>query len=99
MFYAEAQVGSNTCSGPLKGGCSHLCLALSATEHACTCAMGYRFNPENPTQCLGYEEFLFYSNHELKGLEIYDPLKSLEQQGQKMVSSFLVTCKFCCHFT
>ncbi|XP_037895975.1 low-density lipoprotein receptor-related protein 1B isoform X2 [Glossina fuscipes] len=84
MFYAEAQVGSNTCSGPLKGGCSHLCLALSPTEHACACAMGYRFNPENPTQCLGYEEFLFYSNHELKGLEIYDPLKSLEQQGQKM---------------
>ena len=86
MFYAEAQQGSNTCAGPFKGGCSHLCLATSAKDHVCGCSIGYRRDPNNPTQCIGYEEFLFYSNHELKGIEVYDPSKTLDDQGQKMVS-------------
>ncbi|XP_046809386.1 low-density lipoprotein receptor-related protein 1 [Lucilia cuprina] len=84
MFYAEAQQGTNTCAGPLKGGCSHLCLAISSTEHVCGCSIGYRVDPNNPTQCIGLEEFLYYSNHELKGIEVYDPSKTLDEQGQKM---------------
>lgn len=88
MFYAEAQQGANTCAGPLKGGCSHLCLATSNKDHICGCAIGYHMDPSNPTQCIGKEEFLFYTNHELKGIDVYDPNKSLEDQGQSLVSTF-----------
>lgn len=86
MFYAEAQQGANTCAGPLKGGCSHLCFATSNQDHSCGCAIGYRVDPSNPTQCVGVDEFLFYTNHELKGVEIYDPNKPVDEEGQKMVS-------------
>lgn len=86
MFYAEAQQGANTCAGPLKGGCSHLCFAISNKDHTCGCAIGYRVDPTNPTQCIGVDEFLFYTNHELKGIEIYEPNKPIDEQGQKMVS-------------
>lgn len=85
MFYAKAQVGTNTCAGSSKGGCEHLCLARSGTEHICSCAIGYRVNPNNHSRCIGIEEFLFYTDQELKGIEIYDPLKPIGQQGQEMV--------------
>lgn len=89
MFYAEAQQGSNTCAGPLKGGCAHLCLSTSHLDHVCGCAIGYVRDPNNPTQCIGFEEFLLYSNHELKGIEVYDPNKPLIEQGQKMASKII----------
>ncbi|XP_034653858.1 prolow-density lipoprotein receptor-related protein 1 isoform X1 [Drosophila subobscura] len=73
MFYADAQTGTNTCAGPLRGGCEHLCLATSATEHVCRCALGYDVEPHNPTRCIPRAEFIFYSIDVLQGVEIIDP--------------------------
>ncbi|XP_002138212.3 prolow-density lipoprotein receptor-related protein 1 isoform X1 [Drosophila pseudoobscura] len=73
MFYADAQTGTNTCAGPLRGGCEHLCLAISATEHVCRCALGYDVEPHNPTRCIPRAEFIFYSIDVLQGVEIVDP--------------------------
>ncbi|XP_043066692.1 low-density lipoprotein receptor-related protein 1 isoform X1 [Drosophila bipectinata] len=73
MFYADAQSGTNSCAGPLRGGCEHLCLATSATEHVCRCALGYDMEPTNPTRCVPRAEFIFYSIDVLQGVEMIDP--------------------------
>lgn len=88
MFYADAQKGNNTCSGPYRGGCQHLCLAISSIEHVCHCAIGYEVDPKNPTRCIGKEEFIFYSNHELKGIDLYVPNKTNDADlEESMVSA------------
>lgn len=83
MFYAEAQVGTNTCAGDKRGECQHMCLATSSTTHVCKCAIGFDADPDDSTKCVGKPEFIFYSNHELKGIELYskeDPAADLEQR-------------------
>lgn len=81
-----------------------MCLARSSSEHVCGCSIGYSVDPTNSTRCIGTKEFLFYTDQELKGIEIYDPLKPIAQQGQDMVSgslisfsslTFLTSCKDC----
>lgn len=68
VFHSRSQYGENSCSGA-SSKCSHLCLATSATEHVCKCAIGYHKDPSDPTKCIGEPEFLFYSiGHELRGI-------------------------------
>ncbi|XP_055918086.1 low-density lipoprotein receptor-related protein 1 isoform X3 [Eupeodes corollae] len=76
MFYNEAQQGSNTCAGERRGGCEHLCLSKQSNEHTCKCAIGFYQDPNNSTQCIGIPEFLFFSNHELKGITLLDEKNS-----------------------
>ncbi|XP_067627209.1 prolow-density lipoprotein receptor-related protein 1 isoform X1 [Eurosta solidaginis] len=83
MFYSEAQTGTNTCAGVQRGGCDHLCLAISATEHRCRCAIGYDILSTNTSRCVGKSEFIFYSNHELKGIELQDPSNAEEILEEK----------------
>lgn len=94
MFYSEAQTGTNNCAGPRRGGCEHLCLATSATEHVCRCAIGYDVVKTNASRCVGKSEFVFYSNHELKGIELYDPNRPESQFEEKPVSQKRKTHKF-----
>lgn len=91
MFYSEAQTGSNTCEGSQRGGCEHLCLAISSTAHVCRCSIGYDVLSTNTTRCVGKAEFIFYSNHELKGIELYDPSTPDTQFEEKPVSKQLST--------
>ncbi|GLH07804.1 Vitellogenin receptor, partial [Gryllus bimaculatus] len=68
IYDPNVQVGSNPCSQN-KGGCSHLCLPVSDKERVCKCALGYTVDTENPTKCIGIEEFLFYSmTSDIKGM-------------------------------
>lgn len=85
MFYVEAQTGSNSCAGPQRGGCEHLCLAITSTEHVCKCAIGYNIDPTYPNKCIGKSEFIFYSNHELKGIELYDVNTPINEIVEKTV--------------
>jgi len=78
MFYAEAQTGTNTCAGPLRGGCEHLCLAISSSDHVCRCALGYDVEPHNPTRCVPRAEFIFYSIDVMQGVEMIDPSEQFE---------------------
>lgn len=71
MYYLGAQQGTNSCAKN-KGGCEHLCLAISNVEHVCKCAIGFDQDPKEKTRCIGKSEFLLYSiGHELKGLRLY----------------------------
>ncbi|XP_047119261.1 low-density lipoprotein receptor-related protein 1 [Schistocerca piceifrons] len=68
IYDPNEQVGKNPCSDN-KGGCAHLCLPVSETERACKCATGYTAHSERPEECVGIEEFLFYSmTSEIKGM-------------------------------
>lgn len=91
MFYADAQTGTNTCAGPLRGGCQHLCLAISATDHVCRCALGYDVEPKNPTHCIPRAEFIFYSIDVLQGVEMVDPSEEFDQPaavGETLINIF-----------
>lgn len=68
IYHSHAQKGENSCSTPLNK-CSHLCLAISNNQHVCKCSIGYKIDPNNSNQCIGENEFLFYSiGHELRGV-------------------------------
>lgn len=68
MYFPEAQNGTNTCAFN-RGGCQHLCLAISSTNHVCKCAIGFRVDPIDVRKCIGYSEFILYSvGHELRGI-------------------------------
>ncbi|XP_023030772.1 low-density lipoprotein receptor-related protein 1 [Drosophila willistoni] len=85
MFYGDAQTGTNTCAGPLRGGCEHLCMAISPTEHVCRCALGYDVEPNNPTRCIPRAEFIFYSIDVLQGVEMIDPSEEFEKPPSALV--------------
>ncbi|XP_068084350.1 prolow-density lipoprotein receptor-related protein 1 [Anabrus simplex] len=68
IYDPNVQVGENACSMN-KGNCSHLCLPISETHRVCQCATGYNPSPDDPTQCIGVPEFLFYSmTSDIKGM-------------------------------
>lgn len=70
VYDPSEQKGSHICAEK-KAGCAHLCLPKSANEFSCACARGYRNDPNNPSKCIGTEEFLFYSyNWEIRGLAL-----------------------------
>ncbi|XP_001985922.2 low-density lipoprotein receptor-related protein 1 isoform X2 [Drosophila grimshawi] len=85
MFYADAQTGTNTCAGPMRGGCEHLCLSISPTEHVCRCALGYDVEPHNPTRCIPRAEFIFYSIDVMLGVEMIDPSEPFEPPKPALV--------------
>jgi len=93
MFYADAQTGSNTCAHwALGGGCQHLCLATSSTEHVCRCALGYDVEPNNPIGCVPRAEFIFYSIDVLQGVEMIDPSEQFDTPSP--VRYFILLLKF-----
>lgn len=70
IFHSGAQQGENACSNASKK-CDHLCLATSATEYVCKCAIGYIVDPTNSAKCVGEKEFILYSiGHELRGVRL-----------------------------
>lgn len=73
MFHSSAQLGNNSCASD-RNKCSHLCFAISSTEHVCKCTIGYHIDPTNSNRCVGQEEFLFYTvSDELKGIIVKQP--------------------------
>lgn len=70
VYDPSEQKGSHICAEK-KAGCEHLCLPKLANQFSCICSRGYRKDPENPSKCIGTEEFLFYSyNWEIRGLAL-----------------------------
>ncbi|XP_056636916.1 low-density lipoprotein receptor-related protein 1 isoform X1 [Diorhabda sublineata] len=70
IYDPEEQKGTHICENN-KSGCRHLCLPISTTSFSCQCAIGYYKDPNNSYECIGVEEFLFYSiNWELHGLSL-----------------------------
>jgi low-density lipoprotein receptor-related protein 1 (alpha-2-macroglobulin receptor) len=59
--------------------CEHLCIPLGSTNYVCKCAIGYEVDKNDPSKCVGYDNFLVYSlGHEMKGIN----LNSDEQSNQ-----------------
>ena len=59
VYDSALQKGTNLCEK--NGNCSHLCLMVSSTTRVCKCAIGFRVDPNNETNCLGHDVFLMYS--------------------------------------
>lgn len=60
VYDSSLQTGTNLCEIN-NGNCSHLCLVVSQTKRVCKCAIGFKIDPKNYTNCLGPEVFLMYS--------------------------------------
>ncbi|KAK9892226.1 hypothetical protein WA026_019028 [Henosepilachna vigintioctopunctata] len=72
IYDPTQQKGTHPC-GKNKGYCQHLCLPSSFSTYSCKCATGFKTDPNNPRNCIGVEEFLFYSiGWELKGVPLDD---------------------------
>lgn len=51
--------------------CAHLCLPTTPRFYQCRCATGYVTQPTNNSNCIGIDEFIFYSvNWEIRGLDL-----------------------------
>lgn len=86
MYFLGAQQGTNTCARN-RGGCQHLCLAVSNVAHVCKCAIGYTQDATNATRCVGKDEFVLYSiMHELKGIDLYSKDVPIEHYESSKVS-------------
>lgn len=83
IFHSGAQQGENPCSSNATKKCDHLCLATSAHEYVCKCAIGYSADPNNSSKCIGEREFLLYSiGHELRGVRLNDGNTNRTQDDQ-----------------
>lgn len=51
--------------------CDHLCIPKGQSGFVCKCSIGYVADPNDPSKCIGYDDFLVYSlGYELKGIGI-----------------------------
>lgn len=70
LYDPSLQMGINYCSKN-RGLCSHLCLAISADDWVCRCAIGYTIDPKDIKKCIGVNEFLLYTvESEIKGISL-----------------------------
>lgn len=81
IYHAGAQLGTNACSNATNK-CAHLCLATSETQYVCKCAIGFTVDANDPTKCIGVNDFLFYSiGHEVRGIKIPVPQDAIPTEG------------------
>ncbi|XP_047488646.1 low-density lipoprotein receptor-related protein 1-like [Penaeus chinensis] len=77
IYDGSIQDGSNACSQDSRP-CAHLCLPKNRVERECRCAVGFKVDERDPTQCIGVEGILIYSkNIGLRGLDVNNPVTEM----------------------